>query len=278
MAVYGHSMRELALHQITMMHGGPEGLVRFAASAGIYKVCLFTTSPKTGDGQNMFPVVEARDRKSFESLLADTGVSLINAEYFPIMPGADVDQYGPALALASDLGAKRAVTHIYEEDPVRIADQLGRLCDIGQKSGLDIGLEFTGFSRGCTNLEMAIHWQDDVDQPNLKIAVDALHFFRSGGTLSQLKDVHPDRIGYAQICDGTHMRQTKDYLDEAMNRTIPGEGVFPLRDFVALFGEHVDLDIEVPGLYGDTGINPERWAWNAIAGSRKLFDPADTTQ
>ena len=265
-------MRDLALHQITMTQGGPAGLVRFAAKAGLNKVCLFTTSPVTESGEDMFPVVAATDKQEFQTLLTGNGVSIINAEYFPVMPDMDVGQYAPALELAAELGAKRAVTHIYETDSARVTDQLGRFCEMARDLGMEIGLEFTGFATGCNSLERASKLHRLMEQPNLKIAIDALHLFRTGGTLDQIKAIDPKDICYAQICDGPHFRKSGDYGDEAMNRMIPGEGIFPLREFVALFGEHVDLDIEIPHYAAAPHFNAEDWAHRAIAASRMLME------
>lgn len=264
-------MQKLALHQITMMAGGPEGLVRFAAEAGLDGVCLFTATPLDADGENMFPVVESNAASSFKRLLRDHDIRIINAEYFPVMPGRDVAEYLPAITLAAELGAKRLVTHIHETESERAVDQLSKLCAIARRHGLDVGLEFTGFAGGCNSLAGAVALHGRVDQPNLGIAIDALHLFRTGGTLAQLLAVDPQIIAYAQLCDGPDLRITNDYIEEAMNRMIPGEGVFPLRDMVALFGPHVDIDVEVPGpaLAADTDARAR--AHRAVAASRALF-------
>lgn len=264
-------MRALALHQITMMENGPEGLVRFAAAAGLAGVCLFTATPSDADGRDMFPVVDATAAVSFKRLLRDHDVNIINAEYFPVMTEQDVSNYLPAIALAAELGAKRLVSHVHETDPHRAGDQLAQLCSLAVEHDLDVGLEFTGFAAGCNSLQSAVDLHDRVNQPNLAIAIDALHLFRTGGTLEQLQAVDPAIIGYAQLCDGPDLRLSDDYLDEAMNRMIPGQGVFPLRELVSLLGAHVDIDIEVPCFRGGASDDARSWAREAIAASRFLF-------
>ncbi|QTD55178.1 sugar phosphate isomerase/epimerase family protein [Parasphingorhabdus cellanae] len=265
-------MRHIALHQITMTQDGPAGLVRFAAKAGLKKICLFTATPLTEDGQQMFAIVDPSEKADFQSLLTDHDISIINAEYFPIMRGIDIAQYRPALELAAELGAKRAVTHISETDPARIADQLGSLCEMASDLGMEIGLEFTGFAKGCDSLEKAVRLHQAMKQSNLKIAIDALHLFRTGGTLEQLKAIDPSSIGYAQICDGPHFRKSDDYFEEAMNRMIPGEGMFPLRALIDLLGAHVDWDIEVPHFASVPHFDAEDWALQAIAACKTLLE------
>lgn len=264
-------MQKLALHQITMMAGGPEGLVRFAAEAGLDGVCLFTATPLNADGGNMFPVVEPAAAAAFRRLLRDHDLRIINAEYFPVMPGRDVTEYLPAITLAAELGAKRLVTHVHETESQRAADQLSKLCAIARDHGLDVGLEFTGFAGGCNSLASAVALHGRVGQPNLGIAIDALHLFRTGGTLAQLQAVDPQIIAYAQLCDGPDFRITNDYIEEAMNRMIPGEGVFLLRDMVTLLGPHVDIDVEVPAHALPAGSSATAWARRAVAASRDLF-------
>jgi len=265
-------MRDVALHQITMAKGGPTELVRFAAKAGLKKVCLFTATPLTADGKPMFATVEPPDKTEFQSLLVDNDVSIINAEYFPVMPETDVTGYAAALELAAELGAKRAVTHIHEVDPTRITDQLSTLCTMASDLGMEIGLEFTGFAKGCDSLEKAVKLHHATNQSNLKIAIDALHLFRTGGTLDQLKAVDPQIIGYAQICDGPHFRKSNGYVEEAMNRMIPGEGMFPLHSLIDLLGDHIDLDIEVPHYAAGPHFDAENWAHQAIAASKQLLE------
>ncbi|MEO9599953.1 TIM barrel protein [Parasphingorhabdus sp.] len=264
-------MRKLALHQITMLDGGPEGLVRFAADAGLNGICLFTATPRDANGQNMFPVVDPASAPAFKRVLQDHDIGVINAEYFPVMPQQDVSVYLPAIHLAAALGAKRLVTHIHETNRQRAMDQLSKLCAMALEHGLEVGLEFTGFSGGCSSLADAVTLHHQLNQPNLTIAVDTLHLFRTGGTLEQLKTVDPAIIGYAQLCDGPNFQLSNDYLDEAMSRMLPGEGVFPLKELVALLAPHVDIDVEVPNAALVEKSDRQEWAQRAVVASRNLL-------
>lgn len=271
MLIYCRPMHQLALHQITMMDGGPEGLVRFAAESRLDGVCLFTATPLDPNGQAMFPVVEPAAAASFRRLLCAHDVRIINAEYFPVMPDRDVARYLPAISLAAELGAKRLVTHIHETNSQRAEDQLAALCIMASEHGLEVGLEFTGFAGGCNSLASAVALHRRMNLSNLMIAIDALHLFRTGGTLDQLAALDPSTIGYAQLCDGPDFRRSNDYLAEAMNRMIPGEGVFPLRELVARLAPHVDIDIEVPHHAVAAGFDTGIWAHRAVAASRSVI-------
>ncbi len=268
-------MQEPGVHQISYMEEGPEGLVRLAAECGLDRICLFTHSPLHDDGSRMFPIVEAGQVLSFRRLLQDSGIGITNAEYFPIMTELEITAYLPALDVAAELGAKRIVTHVHEMDEARTAGQLSLLCEAAAERQLLVGLEFTGFAAGCNSLAKALRWQARLARPNLQVAVDALHFFRTGGTLEELRGVDPTIIGYAQLCDGPDLRVCDDYLDEAMHRMIPGEGVFPLAEFLSILPPGVDLDIEVPGM---GHARPRERAVQAIAASRQLIKETRTRQ
>ncbi|MEO9468376.1 TIM barrel protein [Parasphingorhabdus sp.] len=264
-------MRSLAIHQITFLPGGPAGLIEFASQAELQSVCLFTATPIHPDGTPMFPVVSPAEKIEMRSRLSNRGITVTNAEYFLIAPDIEVRDYRVPLELAAELGAKRAVTHIHEPQSRRAEDQLGQLCETAADLGLDIGLEFTGFAKGCDSLKRAVALHGKMAQDNLFIAVDALHLFRTGGTIEALAAIEPKTIGYAQICDGLDLRVTEDYLEEAMSRMVPGEGIFPLPEFLGVLGEHVDVDIEVPCTAMPPDCTSEKWAMLAVAASKNLL-------
>jgi len=268
-------MKNLALHQISYMKDAPFGLIEMAAKAGLSHICLFTHSPDHQNGEPMFPIIKRADEKRFRAQLQIYHVQITNIEYFPIMPGEDVERYRAALALGARLGAKRAVTHIHDDSPRRARAQLLKLTEIAAEMGLETGLEFTGFAAGCNTLHQAVEIKKALGHPMLKIAVDALHFFRTGGQISDLYDIGSDDIGYAQICDGKHLNITSDYLDEAMNRMSPGTGRFPLTSFLRTLPADIDMDIEVPCFNAAPPYDAESWATKIVAATRAVLQTVD---
>jgi sugar phosphate isomerase/epimerase len=84
------------------------------------------------------------------------------------------------------------------------------------------------------------------------MCMDALHLFRSGGTLDDLRGIDPRHIGYAQLCDAASM-QPASYFSEAElvresrgNRRLPGEGVLPLTEFLAALPPGLAISVEAP--------------------------------
>ncbi|KHK92657.1 sugar phosphate isomerase/epimerase family protein [Novosphingobium malaysiense] len=270
-------MRKFALHQITAIELPPDELIRLAAEVGCDRVCVFVRSPlvvseTSGREEHLFPTITVASVETVRQALDETGGSIMNIEYFPIEDGVDLETYRDALALGASLGAERIVTHMHETDPELGRKRLGLLCDMAAEFGLKVGLEFMGLSPGCNSIAMAQEIVADVARPNLGIAIDALHLARTGGTIRQVADLPPSMIAYAQLCDGEHLRTSNDYLPEAMDRMLPGTGVFPLRELVAALPDDTPYDVEVPGeRLRESGVDAKQRAQWAVEACAKLF-------
>jgi len=259
------------------MEAGPLGLVDIAADTGCEGICLFVESPpapgESADSPNrLFPTVTQATKAEMKARLAGQGIEIWNIEYFPIASGVSVETYRPALELGAELGGRLAVTHLHDQDEQRGIDSLGRLCDLTAELGLEVGLEFMGLSPACNSLERAVHYVNQVGRANLGVAVDALHLVRTGSTVEQVAALLPEMVAYAQICDGPHGRIEADYLPEAMDRMMPGEGVFPLADLVKALPHTARMDVEVPSpTMQQQGVTALDRARLAVAATRKLL-------
>lgn len=276
----GHNARPLALHQTTLRDVPPERLPIIAAEAGFDAICLFTHVPQvtlTGGGKAAFPLVTSDNCKAVRQALKDTGLELTNFEYFPIKADVSPEEYRTALALGAELGGKRAVTHIHDPEPTRAVDALGQLATLAATYGVDVGLEFMGLSPACNSLSRALWFITQVKAANLGVGVDALHFTRTGGLLADLAAVPPQAIVYAQICDGpvyddAAPARPASYLEEALDRLMPGDGAFPLAQFISALPAHADLDVEVPmSPVREAALPPEERAREAYAKARALL-------
>lgn len=276
----GRAIRPLALHQTTLRDVPPERLPDLAARAGFDAVCLFTHVPQvtlTGGGKAAFPLVTPDNRKAVQQALRDTGLALTNFEYFPIKADVPPDHYPTALALGAELGGKRAVTHIHDPEPTRAVDTLGQLAALAATYGMEVGLEFMGLSPACNSLSRALWFVAQVNAANLGIGVDALHFTRTGGTLAELAAAPQSAIRYAQICDGpvddaADRTSPSAYLDEALDRLMPGDGAFALAQFITALPANADLDVEVPMSPSRMAASPpEERAREACAKARALL-------
>lgn len=272
-------MSSLALHQITAIESSPLELVQIAAQVSCQEVCIFVRSPerKAGNGKSelLFPTATPEIIEEFKTTLALNNIGVMNAEYFPIEQGTNLEDYRLPLSIAADVGARRIVVHVHETNESVSLGRLGELCDMSAELGLLVGLEFMGLSPGCRSLSKARHLVESVDRPNLGIAIDALHLVRTGGTIGEVADLDPKLIAYVQLCDGKDLLVSDDYLPEAFNRLVPGEGRFPLRDLIRVLPENVQFDVEVPSEdLLQLGIDPLDRARCAVDASRKLLAAA----
>lgn len=262
--------RSLALHQITAMEAGPIGLVSIAADTGCDGVCVFTHVPAAAAG---FPLVTVDNKATMLRALSDARVTVTNVEFFPLSVEVGIESYREALALGAELGAVRAVTHIHDTDAGRAVDSLGRLADLAATYGLGLGLEFMGLTPGCLSIQRATWFVDQVARSNLGIAVDALHLVRTGGTPADVAALAPHYFAYAQICDGHGLELSTNYLPEALDREMPGDGDFPLRALIAALPRTTPLDVEVPSFrLARADVTAAEWAREAVQRSRLLID------
>jgi sugar phosphate isomerase/epimerase len=271
-------MRSLALHQITAPGTDALQLIDIAAQLGCNGVCVFVHEPANrisvpGGPRRRFPIIARSAAAVVRKRLRENDQRVVNVESFPIRSETDVSGYRPALALGAMLGAKRAVTHVHDTDGNRATENLGQLCDLASSVGLEVGLEFMSMSRGCASLDVAVRMVEAVGRDNLAIAVDALHLVRSGGSPEDLISVPAERLAYAQICDGRGVVPADSYMPEAMDRLIPGEGDFPLKDLIQSLPADLDLDVEVPSTHLiERGITPLQHATRAVRATRLLLE------
>lgn len=275
--------RWLALHQITAMEASPVELVSIAADVGCQGVVVFTHVPAVGlpDGKpsRAFPLVTPDSKGAMLAALKSRAITVGNVEFFPIKSDVDVASYRDGLALGGELGAARAVTHVHDTDSARAVQNLGRLADIAGEYGLSLGLEFMGLTPGCDSIHKAAWFVEQVARSNLGIAVDALHLARTGGTPADIAALPAHYFAYSQICDGRGLHTSTDYLPEALDRLLPGDGDFPLLAMLEALPRHAALDVEVPSpTLASKGVPALERAREAVRRSRALIEGAHVTR
>lgn len=271
--------RPLILHQVTAMDVGPIELIHIAASNGCEQVSVFTHAPQAAlPGQKnrlIFPLIEPAMKPSVVQALADNGVTVNGIEFFPITAEVDVNAYVSSLALGSELGGVRAMAHIHDVDSSRAVDRLGMLCDLARAHGLKIGIEFTPLTRGCVSLERAAWLVDQVGRPDLGIGIDVLHLIRGGETPADVACLDRRYFTNAQICDGTGLHRSADYMIEARNRLLPGTGDFPLIALLRALPVTAALELEVPSQARlEAGVSARDHVREVVLRSRVLVDAA----
>jgi sugar phosphate isomerase/epimerase len=275
--------RPLALHQVTAVELEPRDLVVLAGELGCDRVCLFTYAPDdplpgSGVGRLPFHTVTPSSKAELLSRMRDCGVGVSNVEFFPIGPATRVGDFRSGFELGRELGAGRAVVHIHDHDDARALATLARTCELAAEYDLAIGLEFMGFT-ACDSIQRATFFAVQVAQPNIGLAVDALHLVRTGGSPDDVAALPASLISYAQICDGRGTAPAKQYRPEAMDRLAPGEGDFPLPAILAALPAHTPLDVEVPSAtLKEAGMPARERAARAVSATRRLLSGVEPSR
>lgn len=244
-------MRSLALHQLTALDATPLELVTLAAESGCQRIVTWVHDPLdpfpgTGWPQFGFPSITPETQAEMKLRLDDNGIELANIEMFPIAPKVNVSDYRKYLEMGADLKAARAVVHIHDHDENRALESFGRFCEMAAEYNIGAGVEFMGLIKACQSLDRALFYVQQIDRPNVGIALDFLHVVRCGATVEDIRAVPAKYISYAQICDGRGLQVTNDYLDEGLNRLPAGTGEWPLRAIAAAIPAEVAMDVETP--------------------------------
>jgi sugar phosphate isomerase/epimerase len=260
---------QLSLDHLTIFDVSPPELVHIAAELGLPFVSLWTQLPLKAE----LPLVTEANRAETLRAMRDTGVKLGNMECFNLTPEAVVEDFRPAVALGAELGATSLVAiNAWDPELARAADKFAALCRMGAEYGLKVNVEFISMGQVRT-LADAVQLVTESGQPNAGITIDILHLVRTGGTPADIRAIDPKLIGYAQICDGPLGLAREEWTNEGFEqRQIPGEGEFPLADFVAALPRDVILGVETPlKSLREAGVTAMERARRAVAGTRAIL-------
>jgi sugar phosphate isomerase/epimerase len=228
----------------------PLDLIGAAAATGFDHVSLFTNNPAVPlDGHEdkfVFPKVTEATKRDVIDRLDAHGLHVVNAEFFLMRPDIDLATYVPGLALGRELGARHAVTHIFETDPSRAADILGAFCDLAAAQDLTVAIEFCQMTPGCKSIERATWFVDQVGRGNLGFGICPMHLMRSGGTAADVAARADRYVLFGQVNDGRGTHVSSAYFDEVHDRELPGNGDFPLSDILAALPAGAPLEVKIP--------------------------------
>jgi sugar phosphate isomerase/epimerase len=178
--------------------------------------------------------------------LRDRGVIFAQGEGCIVRAGQDVRSYASDLDLFAELGARQIGTVAMEPDVARAEAQLALLAELVVARGMQLTLEFAP-PHSINTFAKALAAVRNIGNPGMRLTIDAMHFFRCGGSVEQLALAGRGSIGHAQLCDAPLMPATTDYYAEAcFARALPGEGELPLRDWLAALPQDVRIGLEIP--------------------------------
>lgn len=262
--------RRISLHQTAARDASPAEIVETAAALGCEHVCLFTQAPWAS---SPFPVVGDADVPALRRLMDGHGISLLSATSFPLMPDTAIADYEGGLARAAALGGHLANARVLDTDLNRRIDNFAALGALARSHDIEMTIEFSGYGNKSA-LADALEMIRETGFG--KLCLDPLHIARTGTPLLRLRAAGPDAVGYAQLCDGPLMATEEEFAREgAYNRLPPGEGEFPLLEFLELTPAGLPLALEVPQeeLFLK-GVSILERARSAVDGARALLEAA----
>lgn len=237
----------LSLSYYTVPELAPLAMVRAAAGAGFdfVGVRLLDGQP----GRDPTPLLEnSALRRETLACLRDTGVKVLDASGARLVPSTDLPAFAPFFEAAAELGARHVLATGDDPDESRLADRFATLCDAAQRFGLTVDIEFVPWMT-LSNVNDAARLVRAVGHPALGIAVDALHFDRSGSRLDDLALLPRPWLRYVQLCDApAEWSRDRDALLHAATRErlFPGEGAIDLVGLLRALPVGIPVALEVP--------------------------------
>lgn len=269
--------RQLGLHQTTAMDLSPLELIEAAGASGYDHVSLFTHNPAVPlagqEDKFVFPKVTEETKREVLGSLDANGLHVVNAEFFLMRPDVDLESYVPGLALGRELGARHAVTHIFEADPARAVDILGAFCDLADAEDLTVAIEFCQMTPGCKSIEQAAWFVDQVGKANLGFGICPMHLIRSGGGALDVTARAGRYILFGQVNDGRGLHASSAYFDEVHDRELPGNGDFPLREILDALPADAPIEVKIPrDSRIRSGVPAQAYIDEAYARTRRIME------
>ncbi|PHP66679.1 hypothetical protein CSC94_13445 [Zhengella mangrovi] len=224
----------------------PVAAVRLAAACG-YDMVSFRLLPAADE-----PLADLMgdDRLVAEvkAAMADTGVTMADAEMIRLKPDTDLARFDPFLDRIALLGAKHILVAVDDADEARATDAYGNLCRRVEPYGFSADLEFMPWT-GVKDIRSARRMVEAAASPSAAILFDTLHFDRSSSTLEDLAALPASMMNYVQFCDGLVPYDPSDagMIHIARQaRLAPGDGGIDFAPIVARLPEGITISVEVP--------------------------------
>jgi sugar phosphate isomerase/epimerase len=267
------STRGIGIDFISVFGLPPVAFVALAAELGCQHISIALT-PMPGNPLG-YPLWSLRDdaglRKDLVAALRAHGITISLGEGFLVRPGTDVRDTAGDMELMRELGVPCINIVPIDPDYSRSVDQLSLFAEMAGANGLAATLEYMPGMR-IGDLATSAAAVAEVGNPNLRLLIDAMHLFRSGGTAADVAALAPEMIGYIQLCDVPVVSKYESYGEEARHHRLPpGEGELPLRAFLDALPRDLMLGLEVPMLgEAQAGIGPYERLNRCVQAARAL--------
>lgn len=263
--------RAFCLEPLSLPDAGACELIEIAGATGFTFVSFVLHSPHPTLPADPI-VADHQLRSAALEALRQKGLKVSNIECFNLTPDADPAGFEAGLACGHALGARTATAIVWENsNRSDVIAKLRRLCDMAQVFGIRVNLEFMALSRSLDSLRAAVELVRDCGRSNAGVMLDLLHLMRTAGSVADVRALDPALIGGAQICDGPlQISQTQMLAEAGGNRAPPGEGQFPVREFVDALPQDLIIGIEAPQIALVGTLAPRERASRLIDAARRI--------
>jgi sugar phosphate isomerase/epimerase len=236
----------LGLAPLGFLELDPPALIEVAAAAGFAWVTARTRAAVAGGAEYPLDPGSPRGRETAARIDA-TGVRILQVELVSLGRETDTRAYRGLLEGGAALGATRVVASGDDPDDLVVIERLAALCELAAELDMVVDLEFMPF-RAVATLPQALDIVGATGSDNACVMVDALHLFRSGGSVADVAAAPPARLGICQLCDAPSRAPASAHLatEAREGRLLPGQGELPLQELVATLPPEVSYAVEVP--------------------------------
>ncbi|MFB8387456.1 TIM barrel protein [Microbacterium sp. NPDC055910] len=266
---------DYSLAHLTALSLTPPELVDAAAAAGYRYVGLRMTKV-TAQEPNYPLSYDPKLMRATKTHLAAMGVEVLDIELARMTSSDSPRDYLRFLEAGAELGARHVITQLPDADFARKSDRFAELCELARPLGLTLDLEFPSWTE-TPNLSEAVRVLRAADQPNAGLLIDALHFWRSGSTLDELRALPREWFHYVHVCDapGEIPTTTEGLIHTArFERLFPGEGDLDIAGILDALPPNLPLALEIPRATLVAQVGAKEHARLAIAASRRHLDAA----
>jgi hypothetical protein len=238
--------RQISLAHLTVLDTTPPELVSVAAAAGFRTVGIrLTATPSVGippyDILSDGPLLRETVRR-----LADTGVSVLDAQFLRFEPEHPVGVPEGFLEVSARLGARNVLVMSAEPEEARTIERFGELCDRAAPYGLHVCLEFaiyTGSPRSPTRRASC----SGRSAPTRRCWWMPWHFSRSVDSRPRRtgrSGALPVRPDLRRLRGHARPRDTPALIREARTAAASRRGQLPLAELVAALPDGLPLAVE----------------------------------
>ena len=239
--------RPISIAHLSALDASPSELIGLAADCGCEFVGL-RLLPVTSDEAPSALIFDSGVCSDIRRRADDAGVAVLDVELFRLTGETQIADFEPALATASELGARHMLTQVHDTDEGRAIGNFAALCERAASYGLTCDIEFLSWTP-MRDVAATRRFLAAADQHNAGMCIDTLHFWRSQCDPAEIGQLPRSWLNFMQIADarGPVFATTKEMMRVAReDRALPGDGDIDLKAIIAWSPVDMPLALEIP--------------------------------